>query len=408
MFDVNKIRNDFPMIVNNPGMIYFDNSATTFKPQVVIDEIVDYYSKYNSNIHRGEYDISGLVSNNYDHTRKLVKDFINAEDENEIVFTSGSSMSLNIVAFGYALKHLKKGDVILTTYTEHASNILPWFKVCEKTGAIIKYIDLNKDGSFNIDLFKNNLNSSCKIISLPFISNVLGYINPIKEIVKLAHENNSLVNVDAAQAAPHLKIDVKDIDVDFLSFSSHKLYGPAGVGVLYSKKELLEDMDPLIYGGGSNARFDADGKIILKKAPFKFESGTPCIEGVLGFAKAINYLNEIGLDNIYKYEFELARYFISKLNKLDNVLLINPNTETGIISFNIKDIFAQDVASYLNSKKICVRTGNHCAKILHNLIGTDQTIRASLSFYNTKEEIDYFCDVLKDITLEKCLDVIIC
>lgn len=408
MFDVEKIRKDFPMINNNQNLIYFDSSATSFKPQCVIDEVVNYYSNTNTNIHRGDYDISYRVSKQYDDTRNTVKDFINAKDSKEIAFTSGDTLSLNTIAFSYGLNNLQKDDVILTSEVEHASNILPWFKVAEKTGAQVKYIDLNEDASFNFDNYKKCFDSfNVKIVSLTYVSNVMGYIYPIKEICKIAHEHGAIVSIDAAQAIPHIKVDVQDLDVDFLSFSSHKMCGPAGIGVLYGKYDLLEKMEPLLYGGGSNARFDNCGNIILKKAPEKFESGTPNIEGVLGLDRACKYLMNIGMESIDKYCNELSQYFMDKLSKLDNVEIYNKDARSGIVTFNVKGIFAQDAASYFNSKGIAVRSGNHCAKLLLNIIGASDTIRASMYFYNTKQEIDNFIEIIKDTTIEKCVDSVL-
>jgi len=408
MFDVNKIRNDFPMIKNNPNLIYLDNGATSFKPQSVIDKVVEYYSFNNTNIHRGDYDLSYKVSKEYDDARKTVAKFINAKNPNEIVFTNGASSSLNLVAYGFCLKHLKENDVILTTYEEHASNILPFFKVCELTKAKIVYIPLNEDGTFNIENYKKCfVDNNVKFVSLAWVSNVLAYTNPIKEITKIAHEHGALINVDGAQSVPHGVTDVSDSDVDFLSFSSHKMLGPAGIGVLYGKYDLLEDTDPMMYGGGSNARFESDGSIILKHAPDKFESGTYDIEGVLGLKAAIEYLQTIGMENIEKHDHELVAYFKQELNKLDNVIVYNNGGESSAVAFNIKGIFAQDSASYFNKNNIAVRSGNHCAKILHNVIGATETIRASIYLYNTKEEIDKFIEVIKDTTIEKCVDSVL-
>ena len=408
MFDVKKIRKDFPMIVNNPDLIYFDSAATSFKPKCVIDEIVNYYEHENTNIHRGDYDISFRVSKAYDDTRKTVASFINAKDPKSIVFTYGSSSSLNTVAINYGRKFLKKGDVVLTSQVEHASDILPWFKACENSGAKISYVPFHKDGSFDLEEYKKCFEKEkVKIVALPHVSNVLGYIYPIKEICAIAHENGAVVSVDGAQSVPHIKIDVQDLDVDFLSFSSHKMLGPAGVGVLYGKFDLLDQLDPIFYGGGANARFYEDGSIILQETPEKFEAGTPDIEGVLGLKKAIEYLQSIGMEEIEKYGEELSDHFISKLEKLDNVEIYNKDARTGIVTFNVKGIFAQDAASYFNSLGIAVRTGNHCAKLLHNIIDVNETIRASMYLYNTKEEIDRFIDVIKDTTIEKCVDSIL-
>lgn len=408
MYDVEKIRQDFPMIQNHKDMIFFDSGATSLKPQAVIDAVVNFYTHDTANIHRGDYDISFKVSKEYEETRKLVKEFINAKDVNEIVFTNGATHSLNTVAYGYGLKFLKKGDVVLTSEVEHASSILPWFKVKEKTGCDIKYISLYSDGRFNLEAYKEALDSlNVKVVALPFVSNVLGYKYPVKEICRLAHEKNAIVSIDGAQGVPHCPVDVDDYDIDFLSFSSHKMLGPGGVGVLYGKSYLLEQLDPLTMGGGANARFDNMCNVILKNAPTRFEAGTPSIEGVLGLKAAVKYLMDLGMENVEKHDKEMAEYLSKKLSLLDNVVVYNPLSECSIVSFNVKGVFAQDAGSYLNSQKICVRTGNHCAKILHNVIGTNETIRASLYIYNTKEEIDRFVEVVKDITLEKCIGAII-
>lgn len=408
MYDVKKIRNDFPMIQNNPDIIYFDSAATSFKPNSVIEKVKEYYEKYNTNIHRGDYDLSFKVSNEYENTRETVKEFINANDSKEIVFTSGDTTSINTLAFGFVSKLVEKDEYILTSEVEHASDILPLFKVSEKTGCRIAYIPMNNDGTFNIDEYKKCFDGkNIKFVSLTYVSNVLGYIYPIKEICKIAHDHGAIVHVDGAQAVPHIKVDVKDLDVDFLSFSSHKMLGPDGVGVLYGKFDLLQQCDPLAYGGGSNARFDNLGNIILKNAPYKFESGTPNVEGVLGFNEAMKYLMNIGMNEIQKYDEELVKYLLDKLTKLDNVVVYNSKSDTGIVSFNVKGVFAQDAATYLNKNGICVRAGNHCAKILNNIIGTNESIRASLYLYNTKEEVDKFIEVVKETTLEKCIGAVI-
>ena len=412
MLNIDKIRKDFPMI-SNTNFVYFESAATSYKPQVVIDRVNRYYTNETCNIHRGDYDISYQVSTEYDDVRKICQKFINADSYKEIVFTSGASASLNLVAYGYAQKFLKKGDVILTSEAEHASNILPLFKVAEMTGAVIEYVELNSDGTFNLDNFKAKMNDKVKLVSLAHVSNVLGYITPMKEITKLAHEYGAVVICDGAQSVPHIVTDVQDLDIDFLCFSAHKMLGPSGVGVLYGKYELLEKMDPFMLGGGSNARFDICGNILLKNPPYKFEAGTPCIEGVLGFGEALKYLMEVGMQNIQEYNADLQEYFLKRMSELPNVEVYNKLCDTSIVTFNVKDkdslknIFAQDAACYLNKQGFAVRSGNHCAKILLNVIGVSETIRASLYLYNTKEEIDEFVDVLKDITLNKCIEAAI-
>ena len=407
MFDVNKIRKDFP-IINQPNqkLIYFDNGATTYKPQCVIDAVVGYYTKYTSNIHRGDYDASFYVSQLYDQTRSNIADFINA-DPHEIVFTSGDTAALNLIAYSFGMDLIKPGDVILSTESEHASSILPWFRIAQAKQATIEYIPLTDDGQLTIEMFKQAMNEKVKVVVTTYVSNVVGYINPIKEMAKLVHQYGAYIIVDGAQAVPHIPVDVKDLDLDFLAFSAHKMLGPTGVGVMFGRKELLDQMQPLFLGGGSNARFDRCGDLILKKTPEKFEAGTPPIEGILGFNEAINYLRNIGMANIQRYEKELLDYLMDKLLKLDNVTIYNPRATTGIIALNVKGIFSQDAAAYLNSRHIAVRAGNHCAKILKDVLHTSDTIRCSLYFYNTKEEIDQFVKALSEVTIENCVKLII-
>ncbi len=408
MLDREKIRKDFPMIQSeeSKGRIYLDSAATSFKPKCVIDKVTEYYTKENANIHRGDYDLSYQVSSEYEQVRKLCAKFLNAPSEKNIVFTNGASSSLNLVAYGYGQKFLTSEDIILSTEAEHASNILPWFKVSEVTGAKIEYVPLDHEGVFDLEAYKKILREAAgkiKVVTLAQVSNVLGNIIPLKEIVRYAHENGAIVCCDGAQSVPHIKVDVQDLDVDFLCFSAHKMLGPSGVGVLYGRYELLEKMDPFMLGGGSNARFDICGNILLKDPPFKFEAGTPCVEGVLGFGEALKYLMDLGMENVEAEGKELHKYFLDEMAKLDNVTVYNPKSETSIVTFNINGIFAQDAAAYLNSQGIAVRSGNHCAKILLNVIGASETIRASLYLYNTKEEIDRTIAVIKEATLEKCI-----
>ena len=399
MFDVYKIRKDFPMLNNKTQqghpLVYLDNAATTFKPYKVIEACNNYYLNENANAHRGDYDLAYKVDSNIDKVRQTVANFINAKKE-EIVFTSGTSMSINLIAFGYGMKYLTKDDEILLTEAEHASNVLPWFKVKEHTGCKINYIPLDKDGRLSIDGLKKVINEHTKIVAIAQISNVLAYLVDIKEISKICHEHGALLMVDGAQSVPHIKIDVKDLDCDFLSFSGHKLCGPTGIGVLYGKYNLLKLTDPFMTGGGNNARFDMCGNVAFLQPPEKFEAGTLNIEGIYGLGAAIEYLENIGMDNIEIYEKELRNYAISKLKTLQNLIIYNEFAEGSIITINVKDVFAQDEASYLNSKGICVRSGEHCAKILHDFLKTVATVRISFSFYNTKEEIDILYEALKN------------
>ena len=388
MLDVDKIRKDFPMIENNPDLVYLDSAATSLKPQCVIDAVVDFYAKHTSNVHRGDYRVAEINDKLYDGTRNLVAELIHC-DKDEVVYTHNVSHSLNQIAFGLK-PMLKKGDTVLITYAEHASNVLPWFALQKEIGINIEYIETDNEANITIDTFKKAMHEGVKVVSVAEVTNVLGSIQPVKEMCEIAHSYGAYMIVDGAQSVPHMKVDVKDLDVDFLGFSAHKMCGPSGVGILYGKKKLLDAMEPVFYGGDMNARFNKDGEMLLKDTPVKFEAGTPNIEGVIGTGAAIQYLLSIGLDNIHEYEKELRAYAIDKLSQLDNIEIINPDNLYGPIDFNAKGVFAQDAAGFLASKNIAVRSGNHCAKILHNIIHTDQSIRASLYFYNTKEEIDAF------------------
>lgn len=404
MLEVNKIRNDFPML--RKDVIYFDNGATTFKPKCVIDKLNEYYNDYTANAHRGDYTLALEVDKAYEDVREKVASFISCKKE-EVVFTQGATEGLNMIAYGYCRKHLHEGDIILSTYAEHASNILPYYRLQDELGIKIVYIPFDKDGRITVENFKSVMNDKVKFVAINHVSNVLGYENPIKEICQISHEHGVVVAVDGAQSVPHLKTDVKDLDCDFLAFSAHKMCGPTGLGILYGKKNLLEETEPLLLGGGSNARFNSCGQVILKDVPYKFEAGTQPIAEVMAFGATIDYLTNIGMDNIKEYEISLRDYLLEGMKKLNNLEIYNPTTDTGIITFNVKGIFAQDVASYLSTQKICLRSGNHCAKILVDYLKTSATLRCSLYFYNTFEEIDKLIEVLKDTTIEKCIDVIL-
>ena len=387
-------RDDFEMLSNN--IIYFDNGATTLKPKCVKDAICKYYSEYTSNAHRGDYKTSAIVDSLYEGTREKIKNFINAKENSEIVFTSGTTNSMNIIVSGFFKNYLKKDDEVLITLSEHASNIIPWFILQKEIGIKVKYIPLDNNNEVTIENFKNSITDKTKVVSLAYVTNVIGDERPIKDISKIAHENNILVVVDAAQGAPHTRIDVQEDNIDFMAFSGHKMYGPTGIGVLYAKFDLLDKIIPLNYGGGMNAMFTKDGYVELREIPTRLEGGTPNIEGVLGLGAAIDYLENIGMNNINKYEKDLRKYLVSELSKLDFIDIYNKNNDTNIVAFNIKGVFAQDTAIYLDKYNICVRAGNHCAKILDNVFNVSNTVRISLSFYNTKEEIDLLINVLKN------------
>ena len=399
MYSIEEIRKQFPMlqgkIMQNKPLVYLDNSATTFKPQCVIDEINKYYTTITANSHRGDYDLTYAVDVAVSNTRKKIAKFINSE-ENEVVFTSGDTMALNLIAWGYGLKHLKKGDEIIISEAEHASNFLPWVKVSELTGATIKFIPLNKGGRITVESLRKTINQNTKIVSLAHVGNVLGYIADIKELAKVAHEFGAIFVCDGAQSVPHLKTDFKDLDIDFLTFSAHKMCGPTGIGALVGKYNLLLDMDPIITGGGMNITFNKTCYVEPSLPPAKFEAGTLNIEGILGFGKSIDFLSELGLDNIHKHEKELINYAIKELSKNENVIIYNRDTDSGILTFNIKGIFAQDEATLLNSKGIAVRSGQHCAKALVDYLGTSATVRMSVYLYTSKEEVDAFIKAINE------------
>ena len=408
MLDIKKIRSEFKMLngktMQGHPLIYLDNGATTLKPKQVVNAVVNYYENYGANAHRGDYDLSYFVDQEYETTRKDVAKFINAEFE-EVIYTSGASAGLNLVAKSFGDLVLKEGDIIISSLVEHASCILPWMKQAQEKQCEIQYVPLKADGRFDMDAFKQMLNEQVKVVCLAQVSNVLGYQLDVKEIARLAHEVNAYVVIDGAQSVPHIKIDVKDLDVDFLAFSAHKMLGPTGIGVLYGKKALLNKMEPLYYGGDSNARFDSCGNIELKDAPYKFESGTQPIEAIFGLHAAIKYLEDIGLDHIHQYELELREYAVKEMEKMDHITIYNRYNDSGIITFNIKDVFAQDGASYFNANGIAVRSGQHCAKLLPEVLQVPATIRASIYFYNTKEEIDRFLEVCRNATMENCLNI---
>ncbi len=387
-------REDFPML--NQDIIYFDNGATTLKPKCVIDKTVEYYEQYGASAHRGDYDIAYKVDQEYENTRRLVKDFIHAKVLEEIVFTAGSTESLNLITNGFFANLLEAGDEVLITQSEHASNVLPWFHLVKTNGIKVNYIPLDSNHYVTLENVKKSITPNTKVISLAYITNVIGDIRPIKEITEFAHQHNIFVVVDGAQSVGHIKTDVQDLDVDFFSFSAHKMCGPTGVGVLYGKKELLSAVEPLLLGGGMNESFDNENEVYLKDLPTRLEAGTPNIAGVIAFGEAISYLQKIGLDRISSYEKNLRKYLIDRLLEIPHLDIINLESDSGIVSFNVEGIFSQDVAYYLNKYNICVRAGNHCAKILKKEVGVNNTLRVSLYFYNTYEEVDMLVDLLRD------------
>lgn len=388
-------REDFPML--NQDLIYLDNGATTLKPKCVIDRVVSYYSQYCANAHRGDYSISQKVDSMYENVREKIKNFIHANDSSEIVFTSGTTDGLNRIVFGYFRKKLVEGDEVLITESEHASNVLPWFSLAKEKGIVVKYIPLDSHHEVTVSNVKKSITSRTKVISLAYITNVIGDIRPMREIIDYAHQKGILVVGDGAQSISHLKMNVALDDIDFFVTSAHKMYGPTGVGFLYGKFALLNEMDPIAYGGGMNAMYLKDGYVELREVPTKFEAGTQNIAGVIGMGEAISYLENIGMNKIMKYEHSLKDYLVSKLKELDHIIIYNEDTVGSIVTFNVRDIFSQDVAIYLDKYHICIRSGNHCSKILNQVFDISNTCRVSLGIYNTYEEIDALVEALKNI-----------
>ena len=385
---------DFPMLKED--LIYLDNGATTLKPKCVIDKITEYYEKYSANAHRGDYDISFKVDQEYEKAREIVRNFINARYKEEVVFTSGSTESLNMIANGFFGKYLEAGDEVILSQSEHASNVLPWFRLAKEKGVVIRYIPLDESHYVTLDNLKKVVTPNTKVIALASITNVIGDERPMKEICEFAHQNNIFVVMDGAQSVPHRKTDVQDLDVDFLAFSGHKMCGPTGIGVLYGKKELLEEMEPQNLGGGMNESFDSPNEVYLKELPTRLEAGTPNIAGALGLGAAITYLENIGMEKIEAYEKKLRKYALEKLVSIPHLDILNIESDSGIISFNVEGVFSQDVAYYLNKYKVCVRAGNHCAKILKQETGVQNSLRVSLYFYNTEQDIDNLVELLSN------------
>ncbi len=385
-------REDFPMLESS--IVYFDNGATTLKPKRVVDSVNRYYLEHTSNIHRGDYDAAIKTNELYDGVRDIISEFVNC-DSNEVIFTSGATMSINMVVFGYMKKHLHKGDEVLLNKGEHASNILPWIKLSEEVGIVIKYAPLDENYELTVDAITSSVTEKTKVIGLAQVTNVIGDVRDVEKIGKFCHDKGILFHVDGAQSVPHMKVDFKKCNMDFLSFSGHKLCGPTGVGALIGRYELLKEMEPVFYGGGMNASFEDDNTYELKSIPTRFEAGTPPIAEVIGMGEAISYLMEIGMDKIHKQEVELKEYLVSKMKDIPNVTVYNENSNSGILAFNIDGVFAQDTSVFLNHYHICVRAGNHCAKLLKDVMPVANSVRVSMYFYNTKEDVDKLIDALK-------------
>jgi len=395
--DIEAIRADFPILqreVNGQPLVYFDNAATSQTPKQVIDVITDYYCRYNANIHRGVHQLSQEATDAYEKARLTIQQHFNAAKSHEIIFTSGTTHSINIVAAGYA-SHLKQGDELMVSAMEHHSNIVPWQMLCEKTGATLKVIPMTQAGTLDMTAFKNTLNKNTQLVFVNHVSNALGTVNPIEEIITQAHQMNAKVLIDGAQAAPHIKADVQQLDIDYYVASAHKLCGPTGVGVLYGKEDLLKELPPYQGGGEMIAEVTFE-KTTYADLPHKFEAGTPNIAGGIAFGAALDYMNGIGFDEIAAYEAALLSYGTAKLKEIEGVVIYGeaPN-KTAVISFNVKGLHPYDVGSILDKLGIAVRTGHHCAQPIMDFYQIPGTVRASFSFYNTPEEIDLMVSALK-------------
>jgi len=397
MFDIEKIRADFPILkreVNGKPLVYFDNAATSQTPQIVIDAIVDYYSNYNSNIHRGVHTLSQEATYAYEQARKKIQHHFNAKKAHEIIFTSGTTHSINMVATGFT-SFIKKGDEIIVSALEHHSNIVPWQMLCERTGAILKVIPINEEGELLIDVYDRLLSNKTKLVFVNHISNALGTINPIKKIIDKAHSVGAAVLIDGAQACPHIKPDVQKLDVDFYVASAHKMCGPTGVGILYGKEEWLNKLPPY-QGGGEMIKEVTFEKTTYADLPHKFEAGTPNIAGGIAFGVAIDYMNTVGFENIAAYEKELLDFGTEKLLAIDGLRIYGTSSEkTSVISFNIEGIHPYDIGSIIDKLGIAVRTGHHCTQPIMDFYNIPGTVRASFSFYNTKEEISKLADAVQ-------------
>lgn len=400
MRDFSTIRKDFPILfqeVNDEPLVYLDNAATTQKPTQVLDVLRHYYEHDNANVHRGVHTLAERATADYENSREKVRAFINAKETAEVLFTRGTTTGLNWLARSYGDAFIKEGDEIVISYMEHHSNIIPWQQLVERTGAVLRYLPLTDQGFIDMTAAKDIINEKTAIVSLAYVSNVLGVINPIKELAEMAHANNAVMIVDGAQATPHMAVDVQALDADFFAFSGHKMCGPTGIGVLYGKRQWLEQMEPVEFGGEMIDfvnLFDST----WKELPWKFEAGTPNIAGAIALGAAVDYLNEIGMENIHRYEQELVDYVLPKLHEIDGITTYGPQDpkhHTGVIAFNLDGIHPHDVATALDMEGIAVRGGHHCAQPLMNYLNLPATARASFYFYNTKEDADRLIEAIQ-------------
>ncbi|GLF86213.1 MULTISPECIES: cysteine desulfurase [Bacillus] len=395
--NIKDVREQFPILhqqVNGHDLVYLDSAATSQKPRVVIDAMNEYYRSYNSNVHRGVHTLGTRATDAYEGAREKVRAFIRASSVQEIIFTRGTTTALNTVALSYARANLKEGDEIVITHMEHHANIIPWQQAAKATGATLKYIPLQEDGTLSLEDVKQTITHQTKIVAVTHVSNVLGTINPIKEIAKIAHDHGAIIVVDGAQSTPHMQIDVQDLDCDFFAFSGHKMCGPTGIGVLYGKKDLLNNMEPAEFGGEMIDFVDLYDST-WKELPWKFEAGTPIIAGAVGLGKAIDFLNDIGMEEVSRYEHQLATYALERFKELDGATVYGPQHRAGLVTFNLDDVHPHDASTVLDTEGVAIRAGHHCAQPLMKWLGVSATARASFYLYNTEEEIDLLIAALR-------------
>ncbi|MFP7207421.1 cysteine desulfurase [Bacillus safensis] len=395
--NIKDVREQFPILhqqVNGHDLVYLDSAATSQKPRVVIDAMNEYYRSYNSNVHRGVHTLGTRATDAYEGAREKVRAFIRASSVQEIIFTRGTTTALNTVAISYARANLKEGDEIVITHMEHHANIIPWQQAAKATGATLKYIPLQEDGTLSLEDVKQTVTHQTKIVAVTHVSNVLGTINPIKEIAKIAHDHGAIIVVDGAQSTPHMQIDVQDLDCDFFAFSGHKMCGPTGIGVLYGKKDLLNNMEPAEFGGEMIDFVDLYDST-WKELPWKFEAGTPIIAGAVGLGKAIDFLNDIGMEEVSRYEHQLATYALERFKELEGATVYGPQHRAGLVTFNLDDVHPHDASTVLDTEGVAIRAGHHCAQPLMKWLGVSATARASFYLYNTEEEIDLLIAALR-------------
>lgn len=388
--DIKSIREEFPILdqkVNGHPLVYLDSTATAQKPRAVIEAVDHYYRNDNANVHRGVHTLGTRATDLYEGARDKVRRFINANSTAEIIFTRGTTTSLNIVAQSYGLANLREGDEIVLSPMEHHSNIIPWQQAAKRTGATLTYLPLQEDGTISLDDVRATVSSKTKIVALAHVSNVLGTVNPIKEIAKIAHDNGAIIVVDGAQGVPHMKVDVQDLDCDFYAFSGHKMCAPTGIGILYGKKELLEAMEPVEFGG-EMIDFVYLHDSTWKELPWKFEGGTPIIAGAIGLGAAIDFINDIGMDKIAAHEAKITSYAMERLSSIEGIDIYGPKDRAALVTFNLGEVHSHDTATILDSFGIAIRAGHHCAQPLMKWLGVTATARASFYLYNTEDEID--------------------